>query len=42
MDDDQFIDAMLSKISRSGEKSLTAGERRRMREISENKNQDPR
>lgn len=40
MNDDQFIDAMLSKISRSGEKSLTAGERRRMREISENKNRE--
>lgn len=41
-DDDQFIDAMLTKISRSGEKSLTAGERRRMREISENKKQQSR
>ncbi|EFB42689.1 rhomboid family intramembrane serine protease [Parachlamydia acanthamoebae] len=38
-DDDQFIDAMLTKISRDGEKSLSAGERRRMREISERKNQ---
>jgi len=41
-DDDQFIDAMLTKISRSGESSLTAGERRRMREISESKKQQSR
>lgn len=38
-DDEQFIDAMLTKISRHGEKSLNADERRRMREISERRNQ---
>lgn len=35
--DDQFIDAMLAKISKEGEKSLTWTERQRMRQISEKK-----
>lgn len=33
-DDDQFMDAMLEKISRMGEGSLTVEEKRRMQEIS--------
>lgn len=36
-DDDAFVDAMLSKISKHGEKSLTSRERRRMQEISARK-----
>lgn len=35
--DDRFMDEMLDKISRQGEKSLSWGERRRMRKISEKK-----
>lgn len=35
--DDEFIDAMLAKISRKGEGSLTRAERKRMEEISEKK-----
>lgn len=38
-DDDAFVDAMLSKISKQGEKSLTSRERRRMQEISARKMQ---
>lgn len=37
LDDDQFMDAMLDQISRLGEGSLTAAEKKRMREISERK-----
>ena len=37
MSDDEFIDAMLAKISRKGESSLTRSERKRMEEISEKK-----
>lgn len=37
LDDDQFIDAMLTKISRSGEKSLSKSERTRMQRISDRK-----
>lgn len=37
LDDDAFVDAMLAKISREGERSLTWQERDRMRKISENK-----
>ena len=37
LDDEAFIDEMLAKISRYGEKSLTWQERDRMRKISENK-----
>lgn len=33
-DDDQFMDAMLDRISRHGEDSLTPAEKKRMREIS--------
>lgn len=36
-DDDRFIDAMLTKISKYGEGSLTQSERRRMQKISEQK-----
>lgn len=39
LDDDQFIDAMLAKISRYGEHSLSWSERRRMDEISRKKAQ---
>ena len=39
-DDDAFIDAMLEKISRRGENSLTWSEKKRMREISKNKMKD--
>lgn len=35
LDDDQFMDAMLDKISRLGEGALSQGERKRMRAISE-------
>lgn len=35
--DDEFVDQMLTKISKSGERSLTAKERRRMEQISERK-----
>lgn len=35
--DDTFIDQMLAKISKHGERSLTWGERRRMQQISESK-----
>jgi membrane associated rhomboid family serine protease len=37
LSDDAFVDEMLSKISKGGEKSLTMRERRRMRQISERK-----
>lgn len=37
LDDERFMDAMLSKISKKGEDSLTWRERRRMRKISEKK-----
>lgn len=36
-DDDKFVDAMLDKISKHGEKSLSWNERRRMQKISEKK-----
>lgn len=36
-DDDAFVDAMLAKISRKGEESLTWSEKRRMQEISKKK-----
>lgn len=35
--DDQFVDQMLAKISRYGEKSLTYSQRKRLKEISEKK-----
>ncbi len=35
LDDDQFMDAMLDRISRHGAESLTAGEKKRMKQISE-------
>ncbi len=35
LDDDQFMDAMLDRISRHGEGSLTPAEKKRMKEISE-------
>lgn len=35
MNDDEFVDAMLTKISKSGEKSLSQSEQKRMKEISE-------
>lgn len=37
LDDDQFMDAMLDRISRHGEGSLTPAERKRMKEISSRK-----
>ncbi len=37
LDDDQFMDAMLDQISRLGENSLTAAEKKRMKSISEKK-----
>jgi membrane associated rhomboid family serine protease len=37
LDDDQFMDAMLDRISRHGEDSLTPQEKKRMKEISERK-----
>jgi membrane associated rhomboid family serine protease len=37
LDDDQFMDAMLDRISRHGEDSLTPAEKKRMREISARK-----
>lgn len=37
MDDDRFMDAMLEKISKHGEKSLSWSERNRMKKISEKK-----
>ena len=37
LDDEAFIDEMLAKISRYGEKSLSWQERDRMRQISEKK-----
>lgn len=40
LDDDQFMDEMLAKIARRGEKSLTWRERRRMLLISERKMKD--
>lgn len=41
-DDDKFVDAMLEKISRFGEKSLTSQERRRLKDISESKMKEKR
>ena len=35
--DDEFVDAMLAKISESGEKSLTSKERKRLNKIAEDK-----
>ena len=35
--DEQFVDAMLDKISKTGEQSLTSSERRRLNNISEKK-----
>jgi membrane associated rhomboid family serine protease len=37
LSDDQFMDAMLEKISRLGQDSLTAAEKKRMKEISQRK-----
>lgn len=37
LDDEAFIDAMLTKISKHGERSLTANERRRMDQLSQKK-----
>lgn len=37
LDDDQFMDAMLDRISRHGEESLKAAEKKRMKEISKRK-----
>lgn len=37
LDDEQFMDAMLDRISRHGEQSLTSSEKKRMKEISERK-----
>ena len=37
LDDDQFMDAMLDRISRHGESSLTTAEKKRMKEISKRK-----
>jgi membrane associated rhomboid family serine protease len=37
LDDDQFMDAMLDRISRHGEDSLTGAEKKRMKEISKRK-----
>lgn len=39
-DDDAFVDAMLNKISRRGESSLSRSERKRLQEISKKKMQD--
>ncbi|HEV8052927.1 MAG TPA: rhomboid family intramembrane serine protease [Parachlamydiaceae bacterium] len=39
-DDDAFIDAMLEKISRKGENSLSWSEKKRMQDISRNKMKD--
>lgn len=39
-DDDAFVDAMLTKISKRGEESLTWSERKRLQEISKNKMND--
>lgn len=36
-DDDEFVDAMLTKIAKDGERALTSAERKRMDEISEKK-----
>lgn len=41
-DDNSFVDAMLSKISKNGENSLTWSERTRLQKISEKKNQNKR
>jgi membrane associated rhomboid family serine protease len=40
MDDDEFMDSMLEKISQQGEKALTRDERNRMTEISMRKSHD--
>lgn len=37
LDDEQFMDAMLDRISRHGEESLTPAEKKRMKEISKRK-----
>jgi len=41
-DDDAFVDAMLAKISKQGENSLSWSERRRLNLISERKMQNRR
>lgn len=41
-DDDAFVDAMLAKISKKGESSLTWSEKKRLEEISKNKMKDRR
>lgn len=41
-DDEQFVDAMLAKISKRGERSLSYKERRRMQEISATKAKKPK
>lgn len=41
-DDDAFVDAMLAKISKRGEESLSWSEKRRLKEISEKKMKDNR
>lgn len=40
LDDEAFVDAMLAKISEKGERSLSWGERRRLRKISEKKHSE--
>lgn len=40
LEDEAFVDAMLTKISEKGEHSLSWNERRRLRKISENKQKD--
>lgn len=40
LDDDAFMDAMLAKISRQGQSSLSGAERRRMEKISDSKMKD--
>ena len=41
LNDDQFMDAMLTKISQYGERSLSRSERHRLHQISESKSQKP-
>lgn len=42
LDDDSFVDAMLTKISKRGEDSLSWSEKKRLKEISEKKMRDGR
>ena len=42
IDDDEFMDGMLRKISSEGEKSITRKEKRRMEKISKKKNMNPK